>query len=193
MSIGSIVKYRLGKEVKYKILKIDKNAAGLDTFDCGNEIINEYVHHLNADSEDGVSYLIQDEHTNVIIGMFTIQCSAIRLEYIDSNGVSYKVSEPAIEIKYFAISTMYQKLLYDDDYSEDSHFYFSDMIFTEIIQLCREITNNVIGASKVILYAVPDAVHFYERNLLDSFSQYQYAIPDSYRYIDGCSPMYMSL
>ena len=70
-------------------------------------------------------------------------------------------------------------------------YYISDAFLCLLIQEIRRIAEAYIGATHIILYSVPDAIHFYERNLFGDFERYMK--PEQYHYLDGCKPMYMAL
>ena len=61
----------------------------------------------------------------------------------------------------------------------------------EIIKRLFEISEDIIYFEYVLLYSVPNAVSFYERNGFRKFSEYM--VSDSYMYIDGCIPMFLTL
>jgi hypothetical protein len=61
----------------------------------------------------------------------------------------------------------------------------------EIMKKLLEISENVISFDYILLYSVPDAVSFYERNGFSKFDEFMEK--DSYIYIDGCVPMFFVL
>lgn len=61
----------------------------------------------------------------------------------------------------FAIDERYQHLPYSAEKEDGT---FSDYIFRFVISKIYEFTEEICGADKVILYAVPKAKNFYEKN-----------------------------
>ena len=94
---------------------------------------------------------------------------------------SDRVTQPASEIKYFAVSEKYQHRPFDEDFN------FSDLMLCKVIARLYEISEDVISFEHILLYSVPEAVSFYQRNGFKKFSEYMEE--DSYRYIKGCIPM----
>ena len=178
-----------GEEINFKLSEYSTEyAEQLKKFNCGNPVINEYILNKAKDDISTVTYLVINTDTNDVIGFISLACSGIR--YTISTGKNYHVNEtkPAIEIKYFAVINKFHKLLYDDT---DEHIYFSDMVLGEALKKCRDISEKVIGAEYIMLYAVEEAVHFYERNLFETYAEYMSR--DNIRFLDGCVPMYMPL
>lgn len=176
--------YQYGREINYSIIKLSPdNEKLLGDFTCGNKSIDHYIHHDCLRDSNNICYLCINDDTRTIIGFATLSCS----------GIHYKVDNisqtlPAIQISYFAIGNEYQKLIYDE---EDEHFYFSDKFFGEILIKCREITETHIGAQYLVLYSVPAARHFYERNFCTDYTEYM--VRDNYPYLKDCIPMYYEL
>lgn len=176
--------YQFGCEIAYSVEYLSPdNAKLLGDFSCGNKSIDDYLQKTALIDTHNVCYLCRDTKTNKLLGFASLACS----------GIYYKVQDvietiPAIKISYFAVEQEIQKLLYDAD---DLHYYFSDMFFFDIVNKCREISDQHLGAAYIILYAVPDAKHFYERNLFQNYTEYMQK--DHTRYLHGCIPMYMEL
>ena len=68
------------------------------------------------------------------MGYCSLTCSGIHYEL---EGVRQTL--PAIEIKYFAIDSRYQKLRFDDIDDDGAHFYLSDKLLCDMIQICQTI------------------------------------------------------
>lgn len=49
----------------------------------------------------------------------------------------------------------------------------------------------MIGAAKIVLYAVPQAISFYKRHGFKEFGDTMYG--DEGYYVEGCKPMYLDL
>lgn len=73
----------------------------------------------------------------------------------------------------------------------DEHYYISDEIFANVVKKISDIAATIVGANKIVLYAVPSALGFYERNGFSSFLEYME--PDHTAYLDGCIPMYLDI
>ncbi len=176
--------YQFGEEINYSIeLLSPDNMKLLGDFSCGNESIDHYLHKRALEDTKNVCYLCRICDTNKIIGFASLACS----------GIYYKVDQyletiPAIQISYFAVDAQIQKLPYD---KMDLHYYFSDVFLCGILEKCREISDKYAGAEYIVLYAVPDAKHFYQRNLFQDYTEFMQR--DHTRYLEGCIPMFMEL
>lgn len=173
-----------GNNISFNIvLYTDEYKDVVSDFDCGNEVINDYLKNSALSDSDNVTYLFVDISNN-IIGFSTLCCSGIRYTV----GKGYQSTLPAIEIKYFAILSDLHKLIYDET---DEHFYFSDKVFCELLKICRDISQDVIGARYIVLYSVPDAVRFYKRNMFEIYTEYM--SKDKTTFLNDCVPMFMEL
>jgi hypothetical protein len=77
-------------------------------------------------------------------------------------------------------------------YSEDEDdMYFSDYLLCDIIKKIVDFTENICGANSIILYSVPYAIKFYERNGFEPFKEYMVSSDDSY--LNECEPMWLQL
>ena len=83
----------------------------------------------------------------------------------------------------------------EEDSKEDSEDAdegnLSDMLFSDIISYIYDFTDNQCGADKIILYSVPNAKNFYQRNGFCEFQEFMK--PSTSWFTDGCIPMYMDL
>ncbi len=176
-----------GKDIPYRIELLSPNKqCALGDFSCGNEYLDKYLKVDSIKDENVVTYLFTDDDNKKIMGYCSLTCSGIHYEL---EGVRQTL--PAIEIKYFAIDSRYQKLRFDDIDDDGAHFYLSDKLLCDMIQICQTISCEVLGASYVVLYSVPDAVHFYKRNCFHSYNEYMKE--DNIRLLDGCTAMYLEL
>lgn len=150
-------------------------------FSCGNAEIDKYFRNEALVDCSGVSYVYRNYRSKDIIGLASLSCSAIIL-----NDSSVTELIPAIKVSYFAVSEKYQ-----DVDATGGHYYISDNFLCLLIQEIRRITESYVGATHIILYSVPDAVHFYRRNLFTEFEEFMK--PERCRYLDGCIPMYMPI
>lgn len=149
-------------------------------FDCGNESINEYLKEKAFIDADVVTHLVLDENDNSCIGFFSLSCSGL---YMDD---SFKLhSYPAVEIKFFAIDKSYHGVKRKID--EEAITYATIVLFKLIYDIIYEFTENICGASRIILYATPQAVNFYKRAGFKNFSDV--FLVDESSYLEGCIPL----
>lgn len=93
-----------------------------------------------------------------------------------------------MEIKKFAVSTNYQDTWIRNEGQGDQ--LISDVILWSIIGDIYEMAKNVLGIEMIMLYSVPKAIAFYERNLFSPLGEYKAFSSD---YTEGCMPMYLKL
>lgn len=178
-----------GEELHYRRKLLNKgNSFLLSDFDCGNDEINDFLKNKALYDSSKQTYLYISD--NKLLGFVSLACSGIKHSY---EKTSYMLS--AIEIKYFAIDIKYHAMLFDENSEESNpeskNYTLSDHIFANILEYCSKIANKVIGAKYIILYSVPQALHFY---ILNGFSQFdEYMKKNHIKYLDGCIPMYMEI
>lgn len=178
-------KYNYGEEISIVLQKLTrKNIDCVRDFECGNEVIDEYINNpeKSLSVNNGVTYIFVDTKDNVAIGYAVLACSGITHSYQDT-----RVTLPAIEIKYFALIERLQRLLYS---AEDEHYYLSDFLLGMLMSRCVEISEEV-AARFIVLYAAKRALKLYNRMGFVSFSEFME--PDKYRFIDGCVPMFIEM
>lgn len=138
-------------------VKVGKeNNAYIQSFNCGNEVMNEYLKYQAEDDAQAVTFILIDQTARAIIGYYSLSCSGFIVE-----SMGHFTIYPAVEIKMFAIDERYQHLPYSAEKEDGT---FSDYIFRFVISKIYEFTEEICGADKVILYAVPKAKNFYEKN-----------------------------
>ena len=156
-------------------------------FECGNASINKYLSENALSDDETVTYIYLDTDNGSVIGFASLACSGITVSM-----EGYRKTFPAVEIKYFALATEYQKMrLMDNEGFIDEHYYISDEIFANVVKKISDIAATIVGANKIVLYAVPSALGFYERNGFSSFLEYME--PDHTAYLDGCIPLYLDI
>lgn len=160
-----------------RISAIDINLVA--DFSCGRDALDDKLKQMREDDE-GTTYVLIDLDNNKIIGYCTYTTSGLRLSYEKD-----KITQPAVEIKYFAISKDYQHKSYEDDLN------FSDYMICKIIERLIEISEEIISFRYILLYSVPEAINFYKKNGFSLFKQFMSG--DTYNYIDGCVPMFYAL
>lgn len=173
---GENVKLSTGKRLSENDIEF------VQSFDCGNEIINNYLkEHAYNDSKSTTS-LIYDLSNNHVVSYYSLNCSGF---VINSN--SHIIIYPAVEIKMFAVDENYKHILF----SSEDNFTLSDYIFSNVISKIYDFTEEYCGADKVILYSVPRAEKFYRKNGFKRFQDFM--LQSESKFIDGCIPMYMNL
>lgn len=178
---------RYGNQVIVDIQVLSQdNAEYLSGFNCGNKSIDQYFNMQARDDETAVTYLFIDCEKDILIACMTIACSAIFDEGEEQEKPLTTILS-AMEIKYFAVDDRYKHL----PYIKGSPYSLSHYMFIHMLSYMREISHTKIGASKIVLYSVPDAVHFYERCRFKEFGDTMYG--DEGTYLEGCVPMYFDL
>lgn len=180
------MQYSYGEEINYYITKLNSDNVDLvQSFTCGNELIDHYLKNEAYRDEKAVTYLYLEESSNLMLGFASISCSGILCQHEKTC-----ITRPSISINYFAINTEIQHLPYDREQGED-RYCISDQMFCDLLSMCRMISNEYIGAEHVTLYSVPKAYSFYRRNMMSEFTEYM--TRENYPYIEGCIPMFMAL
>ena len=164
----------------------DESASIFSGFTSGSPEIDKYFREDAASDSRNVCYAYRNQENGDVIGLAALCCSGINLD--DEKLVALI---PAIKIDYFAVSEKYQDIEISGSDNPEDHYFVSDAFLSILISEIREITESYLGATHIVLYSVPDAVHFYKRNLFCDFEEFMK--PEQYRYLDGCRPMYMPL
>ena len=158
---------KCGKYVKISVeILSEQNKEIVSNFDCGNEIINNYLRKKALDDFDSVTHLYVNNENGGVVAFATLTCSAIDICSLD--GLSFGKRISAVEIKYFATDVQYQHLGYD--YPDDINK-LSDVVFDDIFEKIRAYSYFEVGASKIILLARPSAVSFYQRHSFKMFDE----------------------
>ncbi len=154
-------------------------------FFCGNSSIDDYYRKRAAKDNSTVTYLFINANDQSIIACVTIACSAIFTDTDEEDVFSTILS--AMEIKYFAVDESYKHI----PYVKGSSLTLSHYIFSYMLEYMREMSHDRIGASKIVLYSVPQAINFYKRCKFKEFGDTMYG--DEGYYVEGCMPMYYDL
>lgn len=156
-----------GKDILYNILRFtDKDISLVQDFNCGNEVINDYLKEEACNDTKATTFIIVNNDNNQIIAYYSLNCSG----FVIDNGNNFTIY-PAVEIKMFAIDEKYQHIPYSTN-REDGNL--SDTLL-----------------DNVILYSVPSAENFYRRNGFKRFENFM--LQSTSLFLDGCIPMYLSL
>ena len=176
-----------GKDIHFDIqLLSDENYRYIEAFNCGKDKINHFFSHRALNDKTSVTCLFIDTDSDKLAACLTIVCSAIFI--IDESDDRSSTLIPAMEILYFAVDVKYQDL----QYSRDAKFpVLSDVIFDVILDKLYTISNNTIGAAKIVLYSVSDAVNFYTRHGFRCF--YSDMLGDQGYYVSNCTPMFFDI
>ncbi len=170
--------------IEMKILSIE-NQKYTKNFFCDNPSIDAYYRNEASKDNSAVTYLFINAKDNSIISCVTIACSAIFTDTDEEDVFSTILS--AMEIKYFAVDETYKHI----PYIKGSSLTLSHYIFSYMLEYMKEMSHNNIGASKIVLYSVPQAINFYKRCKFKEFGDTMYG--DEGYYVEGCLPMYYDL
>lgn len=188
-----------GEEIKRSapILMTRDRIKDVSGFHCGDKNIDAYLKEEACYDSSAVTYIVKegtdedetekDETPKEIIYFYSLSCSGLVVD--NSSGYLPGKAKieiiPSIEIKMFALNLKYHGMPYD----KSGGWNLSDSLFTDVINHIDKITKEICGARKIILYSVPRAESFYERN---GFSRYSdNYIKNSDLHIAECVPMYM--
>ncbi len=151
-----------------------------ERFKCGNEVIDADFVDTEFDRRY-VSYVVTDDSNGNIIAIYSLSCSACIYTIYEK---TYFV--PSAEIALFAVDQRYQDIKFKD--GDDC---LSSAILSELLYFIFNITDNTIGAPKIVLYATPNAVPFYSKCGFVEFQKDMLQNQD--RFLDGCTPMYTDI
>lgn len=182
------MKYGMEIPIDIQILNAE-NRRYVTDFACGNPAIDHYFSELAAEDPAAVTYLFLDTAQKKVMAYMTIACSGIF--YFDEDNVTPEAKMStiisAMEIVFFAVDDAYKHI----PFSPDSEFTLSQFLFSYMIDRMRNISETIIGAKAVVLYSVPEAVHFYQRCSFREFGEAMYG--DKGFFVEGCIPMYYYL
>ncbi len=157
------------------------------SFKCGNQYIDKFVRDLSFKSKDLVTYAAIDDKQNKLISVLSLACSGIYTMHSPKSPRKNSLIS-AFEIKYFATDVHYQKIPYSENEEDLSLSY---QIFAKWMKDIIQISQNVVGAKKIILYSVPEAESFYRRFNFTDFKQFM--AKDEQTSLNGCIPLYFNL
>lgn len=180
--------YEYGDAIEIEFVVLDRSHRELaKRFKCGNVYIDWFIHTIACKDKETVTYAAIDVKNELIISIMTLVASGI---YTNPSKLSMreKIVIPAIEIRNFATDVRYQKLSYSNDYNDNTLSY---QIFNKYMKDILEMSKNVIGIKKVILYSVDKAIPFYKKSRFKDFKKFM--VRSDARSIRGCTPMYFNL
>ena len=178
---------KYGEEYSIDLQILTKeNSRYVDDFHCGNLSIDSYFREEASADRTSVTYLFIDTDADRLMACVTIACSAIFTD--NSPNPQFSTILSAMEVKYLATDERYQHIPYFKDAPSPS---LSDCMFDYMLSQMETISHTKIGASKIVLYAVPEAIRFYKRHGFVEFGDTMYG--DEGYYLEGCEPMYFNL
>ncbi|MBN1074632.1 hypothetical protein DVV91_09795 [Clostridium botulinum] len=171
----------------------------INMFDSGEFPFNNFLNSealKDMKNGDGVTYLIVNEKQKGkqdLVAYYTISTGAInivdRLDFDDNEMPEKEKKEhylpiSAFMIKMFAVNEKYQDCYFDNKL-------ISSLILKNIISELYDMSTSIIGAKRIILCSVPEAVNFYEKNEFEVLTN-KYTILDKADALDN-TPMYLTL
>ena len=154
------------KIVTFKLLtERIRQYINVDEFDCGNQRVNKYLKEDILDDVFHNTFVYIDAIKKRIIAFVTLSCSSIET-CLENQIIEFVEKVSAVEIKYFAISKEYQHMVYQPS-SKDK---LSDIIFDDIIENIRTLTNKYIRAGKIVLSSNISATSFFKKHGFKEFS-----------------------
>lgn len=144
----------LGADIEIdRVLISEVPKAYWNSFDSGNEVIDEFFRKKAIYSRREKTHVYIDTKRNRIIAAASLCCSAVPLM---SNNI-YNENLPSVEITYFAVDKHYQHLPMDD--FEDNQ-YLSDSILNDVILFVYGFIEEICGVTHIVAYSTPNAVRF---------------------------------
>lgn len=181
------MKYGEQYSVDIQILTTE-NQRYVEGFSCGNPSIDNYFRAKAVTDRTSVTYLFLDSDDDQLIACVTLACSAIFSDNEQEQEKQFSTILSAMEVKYLATDERYQHIPYTASSNSPS---LSDCLFDYMIYYMDNISHTKIGASKIVLYAVPQAISFYERHGFKEFGETMYG--DEGYYVEGCKPMFFDM
>lgn len=181
-------RYQYGEDIPITVIILSSDtAAYTQDFFCENEALDDYFRNDAPEDPSAVTYLFRNSENGEAIACVTIACSAIFSRMDDRH---FKNVASAMEVLYFGVDEKYKHLPYKKG-SKSKALTLSHYIFSYMIDQMYEMSHTQIGAEKIVLYSVPEAIHFYERCDFVKFGDTMLRDDDSF--LDGCVPMYYNL
>lgn len=166
------------------VLANEDDVSGV-SFNCGQDAIDTYFQEKLFSDSDAVPYCFwADPEKHDLVGIASLSCSGIILH----SGSGFHIV-PAIEVKIFAIDEKYQHQVFPDE--EPDTLNWSDYCLYYLIEKVYEVAEKSCGANHIVLYSVPEAVNFYQRNGFQKFVG-DMEMPSN-RFVEGCIPMFLNL
>lgn len=166
----------------------------LDKFDCGHPDFNNFLANdakKCAEDGNGVTYILIDDaeensEISTIFAFGTIRATAL---YYSKEGVDNTFSTSCVEIKYFAIAKVFQKVLTGNLGIEK---YYSTAFFEMFLTDLYEMSVKTIGFTGIFLRANENGEKLYRRKKFTDATEFiiPYEEDDA---LGKCIPMYLSI
>ena len=157
----------------------------LQNFQCGNPNIDRYFREEALNDENSSTYIFVDQNTDTLLACVSLCCTGI-IFLSPSNFSIVEHTVPAYEIAYFATNQQFQGQLFNG-----SGITISEKIMHIVINFINSECCSLVNASKIVLYSVPEAVHFYEKCSFYSIESYMLRSNDPV--VQNCIPMAFDL
>lgn len=167
------------------VVLTEHNKHYVEDFYCGNHSIDLYFKKESFSDKTSVTYMFIDKDEDQLIACITVACSAI---FTECEEQQFSTLLSAMEVKYLAVNEKYQHIPYKENTTRPS---LSDYMFDYMIDYLWKLSHDTIGAAKIVLYSVPQAVTFYKRHGFKMFGDTMYG--DVGYFVEGCEPMYYDL
>lgn len=170
----------------------------INSFSSRYLAFDNYINHqalTEKENSDGVTYIVLDEKTKaekILVAYYTISAYTIHFkdeyDYSDETipneeKLIYYSPISAFMINMSVVNKNYQDTLYNGKV-------ISNLILMNILHELYQMSINIVGAKRIILCSVKDAVNFYSRN---HFCKFTDSLTLLDKFIDDTIPMYLSL
>lgn len=177
--------YKYGCQVEYvEELLSEVHNDYLSKFDCENHSINTHIRNFKSYNKSERFWGIFDTKLDKLICVYSLKASAITRESNITDGAAY---DSAMEISIFAVDKEYQDLHMSDNKDEGC---LSNVILYYIISKIIYFQRQFCAIKYIMLYAVPEAIDFYEKCRFIKFSQF---MKNRDFFIKGCTPMFLPI
>lgn len=79
-----------GKDIEFETIQFTKQVKDLaKDFNCGNEVLNEYLQKTACDDTQAVTFVIRDTKNNNIMCYYSISCSGFIVELAQKQYMIY--------------------------------------------------------------------------------------------------------
>lgn len=138
----------------------------LTTFDCGNSVINGYVHNkLGTDLDGSIPYFLLSEDRSIFMGFYSIEAGRLDQSY---DGKHFTPMGGTVNISYLALDKKYQHKWLGQT-AEGTNFYIGDYLLNDCERRILALSKNV-GISFITLYSSKEGYHMYhDRNGYEDF------------------------
>jgi len=137
-------------------------------FECGNKVIDRFLHDDNAlDENQGITYILLSDDEDYIIGYYNIETGRVdQIEQV-GNEKYYKPMGGAININYLAIHSDFQRVKIAE--IADKKIYLGDIILHDCEKRVSEL-RKVVGITFITICSTEEGYHLYhERNSYEDF------------------------